>query len=129
MKQILRVVLCLAWIASIATLAAYGEPAVRTQRKAFESTLEGSQVRAGYPFELRRLSRATYTPDYEAGYVGGGVPAWGGGRGPTVHEGTWGRDYVGNRYLRQVWLRWSDGTRYQGGGGTYQTDGPKIFER
>lgn len=107
---------------------ARGDQASRAERKAFEATLPGSHIRAGQPHSVAPLAKPTYTREYEAGYIGGGVPTWGRGRSPTVHEGTWGRDYVGNRFMRQVWLRWSDGTRHQSGGGKYETDGPKLFE-
>ena len=94
----------------------------RCERMLFESTPVGAELRAGFSHEVHHLARPTSTDDYEAGYVGGGALF---GRGRTIHEGTWGRDYVGNRFARKVWLRWNDG--YRGGGGAYKTDGPHLL--
>ena len=96
------------------------------QRRAREQTLAGSHERSGCPHQVAdRRAMPTYTDAYAPGYIGGGVLRR--GRGPTVDEGVWGRDYVGNVYARRVFLLWSGGTQYYGGKGRYETDGPKLL--
>jgi len=54
-------------------------------------------------------------------YVGGGCLHWGEYRDPAV--GTWGWDYEGC-IPKCIILRWCH--KYQGGTGSYKTDGPKL---
>lgn len=42
-------------------------------------------------------------------------------------EGTWGWDYQGWLLPRRVVPGWWHGRRYQGGTGSYQTDGPRLY--
>ena len=86
----------------------------------FENTLE----RAGYPLCISPHAVPTYTPDYAGYYVGGGNAC--GGHPRRAEEGTWGRDYEGTFLPRHVFLGWSHGRRYQGGTGSYRTDGPQV---
>lgn len=82
--------------------------------------------RAGHPQRLAHHLVPTITPNYQGGYVGGGAAHGGHARRPS--EGTWGYDYVGHPWIhRKVFLGWSHGRLYQGGGGTYATEGPKII--
>jgi hypothetical protein len=80
--------------------------------------------RAGYAFDLNGHAQPTYTPSYVGYYVGGGSVH--GGCARRVEDGTWGRDYEGLCFRRHVWLNWSHGTRYQGGTGAYDPDGPHV---
>ena len=85
-----------------------------------------------YP-EVGRCARPSKGPDYTGYYVGGGAPCRGEPRCST--EGTWGWDYKGRCFSRNVWLDWWHGRRYQGGSGNYKTDGPechlgeKLYEK
>jgi hypothetical protein len=62
-------------------------------------------------------------------YVGGGSVCR--GLPPSPIQGTWGYDYVGGCLLApMVRLGWSRRDRYQGGTGSYRTDGkpvPNVF--
>jgi len=84
-------------------------------------------ARAGQPQRERRLSLPTYTPAYDAGWVGGGASFR--GDSPRINEGVWGRDYVGLIYPRIVWPHWLHGRRQQGGTGAYKSDGPRLIKR
>ena len=79
--------------------------------------------RAGWRAELRCRTAPSDTGHYCGYYVGGGAHWRGEGR--YAHEGTWGWDYVGILVPRRVGLGWWHG-KYQGGTGTYRTDGPKL---
>jgi hypothetical protein len=78
---------------------------------------------AGYPQCVSPVSMVSYNEHYSGGYVGGGKAH--GGNGPCPHQGTWGWDYTP---FRSTFLGWSQGRRYQGGTGSYTTDGPKPLE-
>jgi hypothetical protein len=86
-----------------------------------------SLARAGQPQRVKRHSRPTYTRAYDAGWVGGGASFR--GDAPRMHEGVWGRDYVGLVYPRLVWPHWLHGRRQQGGTGAYRSDGPRLIKR
>jgi hypothetical protein len=61
----------------------------------------------------------------ETGYfVGGGAALHGEPR--CQDEGTWGWDYKG-WICRAIELQWWHGTHYQGGTGSYRTDGPRLL--
>lgn len=79
---------------------------------------------AGYPFDLSTHAVPSDTGHYDGYYVGGGSPI--SGSGPCCREGTFGWDYTGIGSL--VRLKWSGGRRYQGGYGSYATEGPKPLE-
>jgi hypothetical protein len=85
--------------------------------------------RAGDPFGVRRFATPADTGCYTGYYVGGGVPVRGEPR--QLNEGTWGWDYAGFGILpHRVWLQWTHGARYQGGTGSYKSDGrpiPNVF--
>ena len=60
-------------------------------------------------------------------YVGGGALSRKRGEQPSEIDGTWGWDYRG-WIIPRVDLLWWHGRRYQGGSGSYQTDGPRLPE-
>ena len=80
--------------------------------------LSGGFDRAGNPqciapWAIRSRERA------DGSYFVGGTRALrGDGRGSQ--EGTWGNDYA--PWYSRVSLGWNHGTRYQGGGGQYESD-------
>jgi len=82
--------------------------------------------RAGYPHELSRLARFENRCTYTGYYVGGGEKSNSNCR--SIDDGTWGWDYFGRCYHRLVRLDFGHPSRYQGGEGQYQPDGPKCRE-
>lgn len=100
-----------------------GRPA--TERIHFQ----GDQFRrAGDPQCTSPLAGPSEAPHAVGYYVGGGarVKGWlGEERRPE--EGTWGADYSGFLIHKKIDLRWSHGRRYQGGVGSYRTDGPRLI--
>ena len=80
---------------------------------------------AGHPWSLRNHTAPSDNGHYDGYIIGGGTGAH--GDGPCRHEGTWGWDYTG--VASRVRLNWSHGRRYQGGSGTYSTEGPHPIER
>jgi hypothetical protein len=80
-----------------------------------------ASCRAGYVLPVAGWARPSETPSYVGYYVGGGCPCL--GRPPLPTEGVWGWDYAGCVFCRRVWLNWCP-RRYQGGTGSYRTDGP-----
>ncbi len=84
-------------------------------------------ARAGHPEVVSRCARPSKTAAYCTYYVGGGCACKGGPPGPL--QGTFGWDYCGKcLYPGHVVLRWCN--RYQGGTGSYRTDGcpvPNVF--
>ncbi len=90
--------------------------------------LPHTDERAGYPRGLSGHTEPSTTPGGIGYYVGGGNAL---NHGRTQdHEcggGTWGWDETGCRFLRRRnILGWTHGQRYQGGAGSYATDGPHI---
>jgi hypothetical protein len=82
--------------------------------------------RAGYPRCLSGHLEPSTTPGGIGSYVGGGVPL-GHGQPRRCDEGTWGWDETGCHLLRhRNILGWSHGRKYQGGTGSYATDGPHV---
>ena len=79
----------------------------------------------GHPWSLRNRTAPSDNGHYDGYVIGGGTGAH--GDGPCRHEGTWGWDYTG--VGSRVRLNWSHGRRYQGGYGTYATEGPHPIER
>ena len=78
--------------------------------------------RAGNPLGFADELEPTNPGGYSGYYVGGG-----GGHGSDLRcrtEGTYGWDYTGIHFPRNVMLGWNHGRRYQGGTGYYKTDGP-----
>jgi hypothetical protein len=98
-----------------------------TERKHFQ----GDQFRrAGNPHHVSPLAKPTESPHEIGYYVGGGAreksPR---GEPRRPHEGVWGTDYSGLVIPKHVRLGWWHGQRYQGGTGSYPTDGPRVFHR
>ena len=102
-----------------------GRPA--TERHHFQ----GDQFRrAGDPQCVSPLAGPGESRHAVGYFVGGGahVKGWRGEeRRPS--EGTWGTDYAGALIPKKIDLRWSHGRRYQGGVGSYRTDGPRLIHR
>ncbi len=82
--------------------------------------------RAGFPLKIRRWALPSDTGSYVGYYVGGGCARLRKADPPTSHDGTWGWDYSGWKFMRRVRLGWWHGRRYQGGYGAYLTDGPST---
>lgn len=82
--------------------------------------------RAGHPEQVSKLAKTTYTKRSYGYYVGGGAPGKK-GEGRYITEGTWGMDYIGRwTPRRKIALGWWHGRRYQGGEGSYKSEGPEI---
>ena len=77
-----------------------------------------------YVQRISPLARPSNSPRQCGYYVGGGAAK--GGQPRSLHEGTWGWDYAGLVFPKWIQLDWWHGRRYQGGGGTYKTDGPHL---
>ncbi|MCE9631534.1 MAG: hypothetical protein K8S94_12575 [Planctomycetia bacterium] len=96
-----------------------------TERRHFQ----GNQFRrAGDPQLISPLAKPTESPHEEGYYVGGGARE----RSRTSEErrpdeGVWGTDYAGRFIRKHTNLRWWHGSRYQGGSGSYGTDGPRVL--
>jgi hypothetical protein len=91
--------------------------------------IEYTHARAGNPLCISRHAVPTDLPDYIGYYVGGGGGGGclgSGGWPRRIEDGTWGRDYEGLWLPRHVRLGWNQGTRYQGGTGSYEPDGPVV---
>jgi hypothetical protein len=87
-----------------------------------------TERQAGYPQEVSHFAMESYNQHYSGGFIGGGL---GGRHGHErcANEGTWGWDYTPFRPMSsRIFLKWSHGRRYQGGTGSYATDGPKPLE-
>ena len=83
-------------------------------------------ARAGHPEQVSKWARPTYTKRSYGYYVGGGAPGKK-GQGRYITEGTWGMDYIGPwTPTKKVALGWWHGRRYQGGPGSYNSEGPEI---
>ena len=82
------------------------------------------KCRAGCPESLGWLTTPSRTRYYGGYYVGGGTPLQ--GAGFCAGDGTWGWDYPGILFTKRIALNWTKNGRYQGGTGTYKTDGPKL---
>lgn len=102
-----------------------GRPA--TQRRHFQ----GNQfVRAGNPQCVSRFARPTESPHEEGYFIGGGArERASAGEERLSQEGVWGTDYTGLIISKHTNLLWWHGQRYQGGTGSYPTDGPRILHR
>lgn len=124
-----------AWVVVLSVVAAasrahdftpyMGRPA--TERKHFQ----GNQfLRAGNPQCISPLAKPTESP-HEIGYYVGGGARQRSSRGEPRHpqEGIWGTDYAGLIIPKHVQLGWWHGRRYQGGTGSYATEGPRILPR
>ena len=102
-----------------------GRPA--TQRRHFQGD---DFARAGNPQCVSRLARSTESPHEEGYFIGGGAreraPA---GEKRHTREGVWGTDYTGLIISKHTNLLWWHGQRYQGGTGSYPTDGPRLLHR
>jgi hypothetical protein len=83
--------------------------------------------RSPYLLEVSPLAKPGRTPAYVGYYVGGGSPCHHNGDARLPGEGTWGWDYSGSCLHRRVWLDWFHGRRYQGGTGSYRTDGSELL--
>ena len=78
---------------------------------------------AGCTMAIRKIAIPSNTEHYGSYWVGGGLPIF--GDDPLPHEGTFGWDYFGILFTKRVDLNFSHGRRYQGGFGSYKTDGPR----
>jgi hypothetical protein len=81
-----------------------------------------TQQRAGNPQYVSPLAHFTRSPMYVGYYVGGGTGCCS-AEPRRIDEGTWGMDYKGHWLPRRVDLGWSHGRLYQGGTGSYVTEG------
>lgn len=87
-----------------------------------------TEHQAGHPHEVSEIAAISYNEHYSGGYVGGGKGGHG-GHERCAQEGTWGWDYTPFRPMSsRIFLKYSHGGRYQGGTGSYATDGPKPIE-
>jgi len=102
-----------------------GRPA--TERRHFQ----GNQFdRAGNPQCISPLAKPTESPHEQGYYVGGGARVMSRcGEERREHEGTWGVDYTGIIVHKKTNLGWWHGSRYQGGVGSYETDGPRLVHK
>jgi hypothetical protein len=98
-----------------------------TQRKHFQ----GDPVeRAGHPEWVSPLAKPTKSSHEEGYFIGGGARVKSrGGQERRIGEGTWGTDYTGLVIPKKTNLLWWHGQRYQGGVGSYRTDGPRIVHK
>jgi hypothetical protein len=85
---------------------------------------EHTDTRAGCPREVSPLAQPSNGAHDMGGYVGGGSASVRRGDPRTPEEGTWGWDYRLSSLVRDPFLEWWHGRRYQGGTGAYKTDGP-----
>ncbi|MBC8351616.1 MAG: hypothetical protein H8E66_06485 [Planctomycetes bacterium] len=81
--------------------------------------------RSGHPETQSRFAKPSLNQHYSYGYVGGGAAFRGEPR--FADEGTWGVDYSGILFKKQVWLQWLHGHREPRNNGSYQTDGPHLL--
>jgi hypothetical protein len=84
---------------------------------------EDQYLRAGRPREVHHCAYPSDTGHYVMYRVGGGAASAHKGEPPYPDEGTWGWDYPGRCIYSKIDLLWHHG-RYQGGVGSYRTDGP-----
>jgi len=98
-----------------------------TERKHFQ----GNQFdRAGNPQCVSPLAKPAESPHEVGYYVGGGAPVKSHrGEERRADEGTWGVDYTGIIIPKKNVLNWWHGSRYQGGRGAYEADGPRILHK
>jgi hypothetical protein len=87
---------------------------------------EDQYARAGNPQDVAVWAQPSDTGHYDLYPVGGGAARHGGPPGPD--EGTWGWDYLGLKLPSLVDLGWYH-DRYQGGGGSYETEGPHLLRK
>src|SRR5579862_6981752 len=80
----------------------------------------------GHAPAVGRWSQPSDNGRYIGGYIGGGSPNFRRAEGRTPDEGTWGWDYH-CWFPRRTILGWWHGRRYQGGSGSYRTDGPHYY--
>jgi hypothetical protein len=87
--------------------------------------------RAGNPDCISKCAKPTDVPQFAGYYVGGGCLRNGGPPVPGAQQGTWGWDFVGGCVFRpRVMLGFCYDCKYQGGIGSYRTDGkhiPNVF--
>ena len=80
---------------------------------------------AGNPQCIAPYAGPSINNHYGSYWVGGGSLFADGPR--QLNEGTWGWDYRGILFPKQVALGWTHGRRYQGGTGAYRTVGPSVL--
>lgn len=80
-----------------------------------------AEQRAGHPQQVKRIAAPSNTRNYSGYYVGGGS-TFAAGHERSIDQGTWGWDYGG--LLKNNWVRlgWNNGSRPQGGTGSYKTN-------
>ncbi|MDA1051859.1 MAG: hypothetical protein O3C40_15440 [Planctomycetota bacterium] len=81
--------------------------------------------RSGHPETLGRFATPSLNQHYSFGYVGGGAAFRGEPR--FADEGTWGVDYSGILFKKQIWLQWLHGQREPRHDGSYHTDRPHLL--
>jgi hypothetical protein len=89
---------------------------------------EDQYLRAGRPREVSHVAHPSDTGKYIGYKVGGGAASEHKGEPPAPDEGTFGWDYGGYCIPSKVDLLWHHG-RYQGGVGSYRTDGPAPVKK
>jgi hypothetical protein len=89
------------------------------------SGAQGQEIKAVTP---PRFALPSDTGHYLGYHVGGGAVNAHKAEPRQADEGTWGWDYQGWLVPRRVALGWWHGRRYQGGGGAYKTDGPRLLQ-
>jgi hypothetical protein len=80
----------------------------------------------GHPGCIAWWAIPSDTGRYTMYRVGGGCPCPRLAEPPSPCDGTWGWDYVGRCFHPHVILGWWHGLAYQGGTGSYKTDGPTL---
>jgi hypothetical protein len=84
--------------------------------------------RAGFPAEQSCWAKWN-NPCAYTGYYVGGSQSDNCNQGRCCNSGTWGWDYLGRTYLRQVRLSFRHPPCYQGGTEGYAPDGPRPCEK
>lgn len=82
--------------------------------------------RAGHPLETSHFARPIDSSRSIGYQVGGGALRRSKAEPPNPDDGTWGWDFTGGLFRRRVDLGWWHGRRYQGGTGSYKSDGPRL---
>ncbi len=122
MLRLIRSVCLTLLVISVLNLSAlHGDDATATSRDCDVSQNNARHCWAGWPQCVSRWARPSSSCHESGYYVGGGAVF--GGDARCTHEGTFGWDYNGRLFQKQIWLGWHHGRRSQGGVGAYRTDG------
>ncbi len=125
--------LAVALLSALSAAAAHGHdrsPSLGrpvTERHLFQ----GDQfARAGNPQCISRFARPAESPHETGFFIGGGARTRAAqGEPRRVTDGTWGTDYTGILFPKQIELNWWHGQRAQGSGFGYRTVGPRLVHR